>query len=36
MLREESEGEIVPMKARTTKPARGKLPYFNYVERGAK
>jgi hypothetical protein len=36
MLREESEGEIVPMKVRTTEPAGGKLPCFNHVERGAK
>lgn len=35
-LREKSEGEIVPVKAWTTEPARGKLPCFSYVERGRK
>jgi len=36
MPREESEGEIVPLKARTTDPAGGKLPCFSHVERGGK
>jgi len=36
VLREKSEGEIVPLKARTTEPAGGKLPCFNRVERGGK
>lgn len=33
---EKSEGQVVPVKAWTTEPARGKLPCVNWVERGEK
>ena len=36
VLREKSEGEVVPLRVRTTQPPGGKLPCFNRVERGGK
>lgn len=33
---EESEGEVVPLRERTTQPPGGKLPCFNRVQRGGK